>query len=191
MELDAKIFASRFHDVTAAGEQLVAHVTGEGNVYEVGYAKFLGGGNDEVAAADVVGIDDEIRSRFDDARIFMRFADEEQDIGTGFADTTESFRGTGDTLVDDDDLHERIVRKGCDLGNGGFHFGHEVVGIGEVFDHAAVGRIAILGDQGLGTTQIVFGLGHRTGAYADMEFRRAGSLRAHGKQEDTNTHECS
>ena len=190
MEVDAEVLAGSFHDVAAAGKQLVAHVAGEGNMHEVGHAELLGGGDDQIAALDVVGIDGEIRRAFDDVRVLMGFAAEEHDVRAFLADTLEGGRGAGDALVHDDGLHVGIIGKGHDLGNGGFHFGHEVVGIGDVLDHPAVGDIAVLLDQGFGPAQVVLRLGNRAGADADMNFGRLRGGSLGGKGHRAQTHGC-
>lgn len=190
VEVDAEFLTGRFHDVAAAGKEFVAHVAGEGNMHEVGDAELLGGGDDEVAAGDVVGVDGEVGGAFNDIGVFMGFTHEEHDVGALFTDALEGGRGAGDALVDDDGLHVGVVGEGHDLGDGGLHFGHEVVGVGDVLDHAAVGDITVLLDERFGAAQIVFGLRHRTGAHADVDFGGFRGVRLRGEGHHAQTHGC-
>ncbi len=181
MEVDAEVLAGRFHDVATTRKQFVAHVAGEGNMHKIGDAQLLGGIDDQITARDVVGIDGQVGGRFDDARVLVGLAREEQDVGTGFADTAEPFGGAGNGLVDDNRLHQRVVGERGNLRDGGLHLGHEIVGIGDVLNHAAVGDITVLLDQRFGSAQIVLGLRHRTGADTDVKFGGFGSRSMSGK----------
>ena len=144
---------------------------------EIGAAQLVGGEDDQIAAGDAVGVNDKIPGRGDDAGILVVLAGKQQDVGPGFADTAERLGRARDSLVDDDGLHQRIVGERSDLGDRRFLLGHEVVGVGDVLDHAAVGDVAVTFDQLFRAAKIVLGLRNRARADADVELRR---FRRHG-----------
>ena len=175
--LHPQIVAGGFHDLGATRHKLIAHVTGEGDMDEIGAAQLVGGEDDQIAAGDAVGVNDKIPGRGDDAGILVVLAGKQQDVGPGFADTAERLGRARDSLVDDDGLHQRIVGERSDLGDRRFLLGHEVVGVGDVLDHAAVGDVAVTFDQLFRAAKIVLGLRNRARADADVKLRR---LRRHG-----------
>ena len=159
-------------------------------MHEVGHAELLGGGDDEIAAGNVVGIDGEVGRAFNDVGVFVGLAHKEHDVGALFTDALEGGGGAGNALVHDDGLHVGVVGEGDDLGNGGFHFRHEVVGIGDVLDHAAVGDVTVLFDESFCSAQVVLGLGHRAGADADVDFGRLRGGSLGGEGHHAQTHGC-
>ena len=177
MVFHAQIVAGDLHDLGAAGEKLIAHVTGEGDMDEVGAAQLVGGEDDQIAAGEISGVSDKVGRGRDDAGILVVLPGKQQDIGARLANTAERLGRARDSLVDDNGLHQRIVGERSDLGDRRFLLGHEVVGVGDVLDHAAVGDVAVTFDQLFRAAKIVLGLRNRARADADVKLRR---LRRHG-----------
>jgi len=85
-------------------------------------------------------------------------AGEAEDVLPLLLDAAESFSGSRDRLVDDDDLHLGVVGESGNLGDRRLHLRHEVVGIGEMLDHAALGHISVFLDHQLCSAEVVFTL---------------------------------
>ncbi|MPL59738.1 hypothetical protein SDC9_05293 [bioreactor metagenome] len=168
-ELDAQVVAGFFHDGPAASERLVAHVPGEGNVDEGLGAQLLGCPDDGVAAGNEVGGKSQIGGALDYQGVLMGLAGEEKDVLVLLADALEGLGGSGNGLVDDDSFHKGIVGQSDHGGDEGLLLGHEIIGIGDVLDHAPGFYAAVSFDEGFGTPQVIFGLGYCTGYHTDVE----------------------
>ena len=94
---------------------------------------------------------------------------EAEDVRSLLLDLAESLGCSGNSLVYDDCLHERIIGKSYDDCDCCFLLVHEVVRICDVLDHAAVLDCTILSDESLSTSEIILTLGYGTGYDTDVE----------------------
>ena len=88
-----------------------------------------------------------------------------------------------DPLADHHHLHEWIVGQGDQVADHGLLLGHEIVRVGDMADHPAPGRGAVLLDELLGPAHFVLALGDGGGADADVEGALAHPLGLAGQQE--------
>ena len=185
-ELDSEVFAGRFHYRAAASERLVAHVAREGDVDEGLAPELLRGVDNEVTARYEVGVYRHVGDGGDDVRIFVGFTCEAKDVVSLLLNAAESFRRSGNSLVDDDDLHLRVVGESRYLRDCRLHLGHEVVGVGEVLDHSAVSDVAVLLNHELGAAEVVLALRHGSGYDPDVErgLGHSGGAEAERRQND-------
>ena len=80
------------------------------------------------------------------------------------ADKQESLGGAGDSLIDDDGLHQGVGGQVHDALDGGLGLLGEVVGIDGQLDHI----LAILLLEGLGAAAVILGLRDGTGHDTDL-----------------------
>ncbi len=73
-------------------------------------------------------------------------------------DAAESLGRAWDALAHDDNLHEGVICNTRNLRDGRFHFGHKIIRIRDVFDHAAFSDITILLNEALRTANLIFTL---------------------------------
>ena len=164
----AEILTGLHHDGPAASHGLHGQVAGEGDVDEGVASKLMGGVDHEVAAGDEVVVADQVGGGGDDTRILVGLTCDADDVGPDFLDPPESLGRARNGLVDDDGLHQGVVGKAGDDGDRGLLLLHEVVRIGQVLDHATLVDGTVLGDEGLGTPEVVLALGDRTGDDTDV-----------------------
>ena len=169
-EFESEILAGCFHDCAAATERLIAHMACEGNVDESLGAELFRCPDDSISAGHEVVGEGQIGRALDDEGVFVRLAGEKENVLVLRADALEGLSGSGDGLVDDDRLHEGIIGEGHDGRNEGLLLGHEIIGIGDVLDHAAGFHGAIFLDKRFRAAEIVLGLGNCSRHDADMEF---------------------
>ena len=163
----------------------------EGDVDEFLRAELLRGVDHEVAARHEVDADGEVGDARYDARVFLRLSGEAEDVGPLLLYAAEGFRRSGDCVVNDYDLHLRVVGEADYLRYGRLHFRHEVVGHRNVLDHSAVGDVAVFLNHALGAAVGVLGLRDRQGRYANVEggFRKRG--RSHDERRGQSKDQCA
>ena len=163
-ELHAKLLARSFHDGSAAAHGLIGHVAREGDVDEGVAAELMRSADDQVAAGYEVVVADEVGSGADLGEVLMGLAGDADDIGAAVLDLAERFGGARDGLVNDDRLHERVIRHVNDGLDGSFQLFGEVVGVDcESYLVFTVCRL-----ERFRAAAVVLGLGNRTGYDADV-----------------------
>ena len=126
--LEAEILAGYLEYLVTAAQGLVGHVPGEGDMDEFLRAELLGRPDDGVAAGHEIVREDHVGAgALDDEGILVGLAGEEEDVGPLGLDPLEGLGAAGDGLVDDDGLHEGVVREGDYGGDEGLLLGHEIV----------------------------------------------------------------
>jgi len=152
-------------------------------VHESLGAELLGGPGDGVAAGDEVGVDGQIGGLLDHQGILRRQGGQQDDVGALGPDPLVGFRDAGEGVAGHHHLHEGVVGQGDEVGDHRLLLGHEIVRVGDVPDHPPVAHRSVLLDQLLRPAQIILGLGHRLGAYTDVELGRRREYRSAGECE--------
>ena len=119
-ELDSEILAGFLHDSAPESECLIAHMTGERDMHESLCAHFLSTERNRVASSDVVGVSRNIGGLSDNAGVFVGFARKEKYIVPLLSDSAEALSCSRNCLIDDDNLHQRVISKADDLAYRGF-----------------------------------------------------------------------
>ena len=163
-ELHAELLAGGLHDGHAAAHGLIGHVAGEGDMYEGIAAQLVRGADDQIAAGHEVVVGDQVGSGADLGQILVSLACDADDVRAGLLDLAERLGGAGDSLIDNDGLHQGVGGQVHDALDGGLGLLGEVVGIDGQLDHI----LAILLLEGLGAAAIILGLRDGAGHDADL-----------------------
>ena len=86
----------------------------------------------------------------------MRFTGKEQYVRAFFPNALKCLRGSGNCRVDDNRLHERVVRKSGNLCDGCFLLGHKIIRIGDMLNHTAGFNRPVHFDQFFGAAKVIF-----------------------------------
>ena len=127
-------------------------------------AQLVSGADHQIATGNEVVVGGQVGSALNEGDVFVRLTGDAEDVRALLFDLTESLSGTGNSLVDDDGLHLRIIREVDDGLNGGLEFFGEVVGIDGQLDHI----LAVLRLESLRTAAVVLRLRNGTGHDTDM-----------------------
>ena len=128
----------------------------------------------DVAHREVVGVHDQVRDLADNVRVLLRLPREAEDVAVLLLYTAKGLGRTGNALHDHDSLHLWVVRKSGYLADDGLHLRAEVVRIGDVLYHAALGGVAVHRDELFRTADIILSLRDRSRNDADMKRRGGG-----------------
>ena len=139
-KLNAHGFSGGLHRVALGNDGFIGQVTGEGIVHQHVAFPHAGQVGYLITAADFVVGEHDVRGGGNVGGVFGRNASDEQDVVTAhfLGDLSESGGSALNGLHKDGGLHVGIAGKSNQLGNGGFHFGREVVGIGVMDDFAGI-----------------------------------------------------
>ena len=172
-QLDAQSVSVLLQQVVTANDQLHSHVTGEGVVDEHINAPLCAGLHDGVALSDFVSVHDNVSSSGDNGGIFLRSAGDQQDVvAAHLTNLVEASLCAGNSLAHDNGLDIGVGSEGDDLGNGGLHLGHEVVGVGSSDNVLR----AVGGQSLLSSAELLLALRDGAGQNGDLPVVGAGGL---------------
>ena len=143
--------------------------------------------HDGVALLDFIGVHYDVARGGDGRGVFLRSAGDQKDIiAAHFADLVEAGLCARNGLAHNDRLHIGVGAKRNQLGNGGFHFSHESIGIGIGDDVIAVLRLRLLRGA-----EFFFALGGGAGQDCDLPVAFFSSCDyAHAQNEGKNQYEA-
>ena len=164
-QLDAQSVSVLLHQLVTANDQLHSHVAGEGVVDQNIDAPVSTGLHDGVALSDFVSVHDDVSSSGDNSGVFLRSAGDQQDVvAAHLTDLVEASLCTGNSLAHNDSLDVGVRSEANQSRNGGFHFGHEVVGVSSGDDVVSAPSCDCL----LSSTELFLTLGDGAGQNSDL-----------------------